>query len=220
MNTWLDSTVNNYIHYFGKTTSPVVYDVGSRDGHDGVELAERISNTQNFWKEAQVILFECNPPQIEVIKDNYPWATLITEAISDKSGQTVDFMQIHGDKNMVGSSTLNTKRDDEWIQNTSIVKVKTKRLDEVIKELGHDEIDIMKVDIEGYTFEALQSLGKYLRSVKVYHLETEIEGYARNKTNVDVAIYMQDNGYRMVANDSEWAPNILDQIWVRICQTL
>lgn len=217
MNTWLDSTVNNYIHYFGKTTSPVVYDVGSRDGHDGVELAERISNTQNFWKEAQVILFECNPPQIEVIKDNYPWATLITEAISDKSGQTVDFMQIHGDKNFVGSSTLNTKRNDDWIKDTSIVKVKTKRLDEVIEELGHQntEIDIMKIDIEGYTFEALESLGKYLKNIRVFHLETEIEGYARNKTNVDIALYMQERGYKCTSIEGEWLPNIIDQVWVR-----
>jgi len=215
MNKWLTSTVDTYIKAYGKTANPLVYDIGSRDAKDGIELAERIAT--GHVDHQSVILFECNPPQIEVIKQNYPEATLITEAISNVSGKTVEFLQIHGDQNMIGSSTLNTKRSDNWIKETSTIKVKTKRLDEVIEELGHQntEIDIMKIDIEGYTFEALESLGKYLKNIRVFHLETEVEGYARNKTNVDIALYMQERGYKCTSIEGEWLPNIIDQIWVR-----
>jgi len=73
----------------------------------------------------------------------------------------------------------------------------------------------MKIDIEGYTFEALESLGKYLKNIRVFHLETEIEGYARNKTNVDIALYMQERGYKCTSIEGEWLPNIIDQVWVR-----
>lgn len=214
-NKWLDSTVKTYLDAYGAATSPLVYEVGSRDGRDGVELAQRISDGQIDWNN--IVLFECNPPQQEVIKQSYPESTLITEAISDKKG-VVEFMQIHGDKNFVGSSTMNTKRNDSWIKETSIIKVPTRRLDDVVKQLGHDnaEIDVMKIDIEGYTYEALSSLGKHLRNVRVFHLETEPEGYARKYTNLDVTLFMQENGYICTALENEWGDSIQDQVWVRL----
>ena len=212
-NKWNDSTVNTYLKHFGVATNPFVYEVGSRDGNDGVELAERISEGRISWDN--IILFECNPPSQEVIRQNYPQATLITEAISDRKG-TVEFLQIHGDKNMVGSSSMNLNRVKEsWVKETSVIKVPTRRLDDVIKSLGHKEIDVMKIDIEHYTWEALQSLGKYLKNVKVFHLETEIEGFARDKTNLDIALFMQENGYICTSIQYEWPPNIQDQVWVR-----
>lgn len=216
-NKWLNSTVDTYTKHFGYTQTPIIYEVGSRDGKDGNELLQRIL-FGDYLEGNEVILFECNPPSIELIKQNYPEAILITEAISNVSGKTVEFLQIHGDQNYVGSSTLNTKRSDNWIKETSTIKVKTKRLDEVIEELGHQntEIDICKIDIEGYTWEALESLGKYLRNVRVFHLETEVEGYARNKTNLEIAEYMESKGYICTSLEGEWLPNIQDQVWKRI----
>jgi FkbM family methyltransferase len=215
MNRWLSSTVKAYTDTFGLTDKPVVYEVGSRDGNDGVELAQRIYSGINLWRDATIVLFECNPPQQEVIERTYPKATLIKEAISNKKG-TVDFLQIHGDKNMIGSSSMNLNRVKEpWVKETSIIKVPTRRLDDVIEELGHQEIDIMKIDIEHYTYEALESLGKHLRNVKVFHVETEIEGVARDKTNLDVALFMQERGYVCKALENEWGESIQDQVWLR-----
>lgn len=217
LNKWLNSSVNSYIEAYGKTDKPTIYEVGSRDGNDGVELATRIYNGTDLWNDADIVLFECNPPSVEVVKHNHPRATVITNAISDVSGDVVEFLQIHGDKNMVGSSTLNTKRNDSWIKETTTIKVTTKRLDEIIEDLGHQktQIDIMKIDIEGYTAEALRSLGKYLRNVKVFHLETEIEGIARAETNLDIALFMQERGYVCKALENEWGQHIQDQVWLR-----
>lgn len=217
MNRWLTTAVDTYIKAYGKTANPVVYEVGSRDGNDGVELAQRIYSGSNLWQDATIVLFECNPPQAKLIKDNYPQTILITEAISDKKG-TVEFLQIHGDQNMVGSSSMNLNRKNEsWVKKTNVIQVRTRRLDDVIKELKHQdtEIDIMKIDIEHYTWEALQSLGKYLRNVKVYHLETEIEGIARDKTNLDIALFMQERGFICTGLENEWGEHIQDQIWLR-----
>lgn len=220
MNRWNDSTVKTYLDAFGASPAPIVYEVGSRDGNDGVELAKRIYGKPEgyIWQDASIVLFECNPPQIEGIKQRYPEATLIPYAISDVSNKTVSFLQIHGDHNMMGSSTMNVARNDNWIKDTTTIKVETRRLDEIIEELGHQNtmIDIMKIDIEGYTWEALQSLGKYLKNVRVFHLETEPEGVARNKTNLDIALFMQENGYICTATENEWGPHIQDQVWGKI----
>lgn len=217
MNKWLNTTAETYIKHFGISPYPIIYEVGSRDGNDGVELSNRIADrSSTFWDKTDIVLFECNPPQQKLIKRNYPNATLIPYAISDKSGKTVEFLQMHGDQNIAGSSSMDLNRVNEtWLKDSSIIKVETRRLDEIIDQLGHDEIDIMKIDIEHYTWEALQSLGKHLRKVKVYHLETEIEGVARNKTNLDIALFMQERGYICTALDHEWGDEIQDQVWLR-----
>lgn len=213
MNKWLNSTVDTYIKHFGFTENPVVYEVGSRDGNDGVELSQRIFRGEDLWADASIVLFECNPPHIEKIRTSYPKATLITEAVSNKAGE-VDFLQIEGDEDYMGSSSMDLGRKNySWVDKTNTIKVKTRRLDDVIKELGHKEIDIMKIDIEGYSWEALQSLGKYLNIVKVFHIETEIKGVARNKTNVDIALFMQEKGYICTATENEWGESIQDQVW-------
>lgn len=222
-NKWLDSTVDTYLKYFGKSLNPIVYDVGSRDGKDGVEITDRIMDSRitsdaDFWENSEIILFECNPPQQEVIKRSYPDAILIPYAISNKYG-TAEFLQIHGDNNMIGSSSMDLNRANEpWVKETSIIEVTTQRLDYVIEKLKHQnkEIDVMKIDIEHYTYEALESLGKYLENVRVFHLETEIEGVARNKTNLDIALFMQERGYLCTALEHEWGDNIQDQVWVRL----
>lgn len=217
MNKWLGSTVKTYTDHFGLSSSPVIYEVGSRDGKDGEELAQRIYEGQNLWKNAQIVLFECNPPQQSVIEQDYPEAILIKEAISDKKGKSA-FLQIDGDKNYIGSSSMDLDRVNyPWVQKTHTIEVPTRRLDDVIKELGHQDtqIDIMKIDIEGYTFEALVSLGKYLRNVRVFHLETEIKGRARKETNLDIALFMQERGYVCSALENEWGESIQDQVWYR-----
>lgn len=217
MNKWLDSTVNTYIKSFMAADNPIIYEVGSRDGKDGHELAQRIMLPHDDINNATVVLFECNPPQQAVIRQDFPNATLITDAISTKKGKA-KFMQLHGDINVIGSSSMDLNRSKlPWGKDNSVIEVNTRRLDDVIEELGHQklDIDVMKIDIEGYTYEALESLGKYLRNVKVFHLETEIEGVARNKTNLDIALFMQEKGYICVALEHEWGDTIQDQVWLR-----
>lgn len=217
-NKWLDSTVAAYEVYFGRTAFPVVYDVGSRDGDDGEELAARITGGtwHDFWDRATIVLFEPNPSQIEVIREAYPKATLVTKAMSNKVGKQ-KFVKITGNKDEVGSSSLSLKRlDAPYGDGKTVIEVETDRLDNTIRELGHDgkTIDIMKVDVEGFTYEVLQGLGEYLKDVRVLHLETETKKIAQNKTNLDVFKFMRDQGFLCYARDHQWGPDIEDQVWV------
>lgn len=217
MNKWLTSAVNTYIEAYGRTMHPVIYEVGSRDGHDAVELATRIAPNIDIWKHGTIVAFEPNPQQIPYVISNYPKITLITEAIAQQEG-IIDFVQIEGDRNERGSSSFDKRRlNVPWGKTKRIIKVKTRTLASVIEELGHQkrDIDIMKIDIEGYTWEALESMGEYLRNVRVFHLETEIDGVAVNKTNLDIAYYMQQKGYICTTIEHEWGPTIQDQVWVR-----
>src|SRR5690349_12462417 len=106
-NRWLDSTVRAYKEYFGEAIEPIVYEVGSRDGKDGIELAERIvDGVLSPEQHKNVILFEPNPPQAEIIKQTYPNALVLECAASNKEG-SADFLQIGGDNmDAVGSSSM------------------------------------------------------------------------------------------------------------------
>ena len=217
-NIWLDAPEKAYTQYFGTSEKPMIYEVGSRDGKDGYDLAYRIAAPYTTPRDLRVVLFECNPPHIVNIQRDHPDAILITDAISNEAGEA-EFLQIHGNKDYMGSSSLDLGRVDyNWVKETSTIKVKTRTLASVIEELDHQDtqIDIMKIDIEGYTWEALEGLDKYLRNVRVFHLETEIPGHARNKTNLDIVMYMEARGYRLFAKEHEWGPTIQDQTWVRI----
>lgn len=216
-NKWLNSTVEAYKRYFGESANPVVYEVGSRDGKDGIELAERIFEylPGEGLDYSNVVLFECNPPQIEAIKKAYPKATLMPFAASGKDGHA-QFLSIDGGENIAatGSSSMDIARQRIKPGSKSVIEVQTRRLEPVIAELGHYQIDIMKIDTEGYTWEVLKGLGSRLADVKVFHLETEMEGhYITNKNSIQVHNFMRDAGFLCYAREYEWG-GLEDQVWV------
>lgn len=197
MNEWLTPVVEAYKHHFGESKKPIVWEVGSRDGHDGVELASRIYDGAStiFWKHAEVVLVEPNPDQVAVIKKNYPLATVHEFAISDEAG-TAEFTVYHGDIGTVGSSSLNP----DWkpgVENHKIT-VEVKRLEDIV---GSDEIDIMKIDTEGFSIQVLAGLGDKIRQVKVYHIETE----SWHKTDQYVKDIMEEAGYQLYDEREQYA---------------
>lgn len=216
-NKWLDSTVRAYKYYFGEPTQPIVYEVGSRDGKDGVELAERIADAPlSEINPNHIVLFEPNPPQAKLIRQAYPDCIVYELAASDKNG-SADFLQIGGDNlDAVGSSSLDLNRRKYKPGSKNVITVQTKRLDQIIGELEHIFIDVMKIDAEGYTYEILQGLGERLRDVKVLHLETEIGDGTHpvtKYTSRQVFNFMRDAGFLCYALEYEWG-GIEDQVWV------
>ncbi len=217
-NRWLDSTVRAYKFYYGEPTQPIVYEVGSRDGKDGVELAERIADLPlSEINPNHIVLFEPNPPQAEKIRKAYPDCIVYELAASDKNG-SADFLAIDGGDNIAvtGSSTMDLKRRNFKPGAKNVITVQTKRLDQIIAELEHIFIDVMKIDAEGYTYEILQGLGDRLKDIKVLHLETELGDGTHpvtNKTSRQVFNYMRDAGFLCYALEYEWG-GIEDQVWV------
>lgn len=91
LNTWLDPLIQNYLNYFGATEKPVVWEVGSRDGRDGTEIATRIyaGNPDWFWSRARVVALEPNPDQVKIIEKNYPEIEVMQVAASNQKGSAI-----------------------------------------------------------------------------------------------------------------------------------
>lgn len=203
-----------YRHFFGETAD-VVFDVGSRDGDDAEFFREKLGAR---W----VYTIEANPKAAAATRARYPNFHTIETAVSDYTG-TTSFLQINSpDKNFVGTSSIDvTKAERERIFDgmTTVIEVPVIRMDELLKRLDLDDvlIDIMKIDVETYTYETLIGLGDSIRDVKMMHLETELQ-YPRegHRNNLQVAEYMRSCGFWLLEVSYEWGWNIQDQLWINL----
>lgn len=74
---------------------------------------------------------------------------------------------------------------------------------------------MVKVDLEGYTFEFLHGMGDWLKRVGVFHLETEkFERHEGHHGTSEVEAFMFMNGFVLVERSYEWGPHIEDQVWL------
>lgn len=208
MNEWLTPTVKNYRHYFGEAKKPVVWEVGSRDGKDGVELAERIydGDLQWFWSNVVITALEPNPQQRATIEIKYPEINVLEVAASNEKG-FAPFIIYEGDEGAVGSSSLDLHWKDHDNLPSHVIEVKTDRLDNLI---GDQQIDIMKIDVEGHAMQVIEGLGDKLKQIKVFHVETDHV----NDTNVKMKAFMMGHGYQLV-DEVEQYGGLPDQVWVR-----
>jgi FkbM family methyltransferase len=203
----LNEIVTAYTENFGDNAK-VIYDAGTRDGEDADYLAKKLN-------AESVICFDANPLAVEATAKNYPDFLVIETALSNYDGEAM-FTQIVSDRaDYAGSSSLTNVanwNDAELNQ----LKVKVSRMDTLIEQMNLPIPDVVKVDLEGYSYEFLEGLGKYLHAVKVFHLETEtFNRHEGHKDNKQVAELMRTNGFRLVCTSYEWGPHIEDQTWVK-----
>lgn len=165
MNEWLNPVVEAYNkrhRHFSNTR--YVWDVGSRDGKDGVELAERIGGS-----ESDVVAVEANPEQAKIIRESYPQARVLQTAVGNVRGE-VSFTVYEGDEGVVGSSSLNDKWKDPESHDSHNITTPIVPLADLV---GDEEIAILKLDCEGFSYDVLIGLGQKIKQVRVLHIETE-----------------------------------------------
>lgn len=207
INTWLDPLIQNYIAYFGLTKRPVVWEVGSRDGKDGAEIATRIftGDPNFFWSRARVVALEPNPAQAKIIHQNYSEIEVIEVAASNQKGEA-PFKVYAGDEGAVGSSSLNLDWKGDDLPG-HVIRVPIDKLDNLV---GDERIDIMKIDCEGHSVEVMEGFVEKMKQVKVFHIETE----KWTDSNIKLKPIMQNAGYILV-DETEQYGGMPDQVWVR-----
>lgn len=206
-NTFLDPLIQNYEAYFGKTKNPVIWEVGSRDGKDAIEIAKRIydGDLATFWAHARLTCLEPNPDQAKLIRREYPEIEVIQVAASDAKG-SAPFIIYEGNADAVGCSSLNLRWKEDDLPGHEIA-VDTDRLENLI---GDQQIDIMKIDVEGHSVAAVEGLGNKVRQIKILHIETE----KWTDSNIKMKPIMSNHGFILV-DESEQYGGMPDQVWVR-----
>jgi FkbM family methyltransferase len=196
MNEWLTPVVEAYKHHFGEARKPVVWEVGSRDGDDAYELMRRIAAGWRAEENSTVVCLEPNPAQADIIRRNYPQAIVYELAAGDET-RKAKFKVYHGNEGDVGSSSLHMDWKKGSGLKSHIIEVNVVRLDSL---LGNEIIDVMKIDVEGYGYQALKGLGDKLNQVRVLHVETEHE----SKSDIKVRKYLEERGWELVDEREQW----------------
>jgi len=213
---------NTYIEKFHSQPTSIL-EIGSRDGNDAEELRVHSQLEPN-----NVYVVEPHPQTFKDIVIKYPDFHVYQFAISNKPG-VVDFNAIPQDKYtqaQVGTSSL-LHRNTQLMGNIppTWVKVLAVTGSTLLQLINRFEIDLIKIDVEGFTQEVLESFRDDIRSLKALHLEVEIfpltlwEG---QKHYDEIKRYMMWYGFEEKYYDGKYWPlmntgeNLQgDSIWVR-----
>ena len=156
-------------------TFGAVFDIGSRDGLQAVELS-------NLFREADIVAIECNRETLERCRRNIaqnPRIKLVDKAINSYTGRCAFYpidpartITTWADGNPGASSLFIATGDypvEKYVQNK--VEVDCIRLDDLCGQLQIDVIDLIWMDLQGAELLALQSAGALLDKVRYIYTE-------------------------------------------------
>lgn len=208
----MEPVLQCYTHFFGATPAKLVMDVGTRDGDDAQFFNERLN-------PELVVAIDANPVAAELTRKRYPDFVVLETAVSDYNGTTTFTQIVTDDTGLAGSSSIDAEklRTVPDYAKRNVIEVPVSRLDTLLKtnKIPTKVIDIMKVDVEGFTYQCLSGMGDLLRNVRVLHLETErAPTHVMHVSNLGVARFMRANGFVLVGLYYEYGWGIQDQLWV------
>ena len=179
-----------------------IMEIGSLHGKDADELEKR-------FKTNNVTIFEAHHLLYENIKRDYPNYKVYNLAISNIDKE-IEFNCVkQGDRRTGSSSVLDRKGIDYYKH-----KVMAKRMDTFIKENDIKEIDVLKIDVEGHSYELLEGFGDKLKIVKAMHIENEHKiCWDNQKLYADVERVLIEAGFYLVAIKAAFPQT--DSVWIK-----
>ncbi len=179
----------------------LVCDVGSMDGSDAIRFAKMLPLSK-------VILFEANKNNYELIINNdviqQNSIEAFNEIVSNIDGTKV-FHKVKAsetagvDQHLQGMSSTLSRKEDSRI--SDVVELQSVRLDTKLKMLGNFECIVLWIDVEGATYEVIESLSGIKEKVKLIHAEVETKTiWQDQKLKEDVEQLAADMGYVVLAH--------------------
>ena len=193
-----------------------VFDIGSRDGLQAVELSK-------LFGEANIVAIECNRATLERCRQNiqpYPRIKLVDKAVNSYTGRCA-FYPIDQERTITtwsdgnpGASSLFVATGDypveTYVQNEA--EVDCTRLDDLCSQLKIDVIDLIWMDLQGAELLALQSAGDMLDKVRFIYTEVSHRPiYTGQCLFDDVDAFLTARGFRRCTkiNRERWQQDII-----------
>jgi FkbM family methyltransferase len=184
-----------------------IFEIGANLGQDAENLRALFQLGQQ-----DVFVFEPHPDLYNRMIQRYNF-NAFNLAIGDKTA-VIDF-------NFVKRTTLNsgvssalkhkTLNDDLFFtQKTQLITLK-----DFVESNNIKSIDLLKIDVEGYTFEVLSGSGDFINNIKVIQLESELnEVWVGQVTFHAVADFLSLKQFQMVHFEL-LDGNQCDSMWIR-----
>ncbi len=194
---------NQEIYYFQTDKNcPIILDIGS---HIGISILY----FKSLYPNSKILAFEPNPISFEILKENIfnnglEGIEVINKAVDSNSGKKPFYIDNSKQNWESNSSFLTNSWSGKEI--TKSIEVQSTRLDDYVKDI--DEIDMLKIDIEGTEYDVLNSHRKILN--KVNNISIEYHPTKGNKidkitsilrTFFDISYYFDGVEIKKVPND-------------------
>ena len=162
----------------------IVVDAGSLNGDDAEFIRNRFPHTKAYAIEGLLDNYE----QFIKVKTSIIG---INRIISSYDGEITFYK-----KNINGIHGIYDRGQN---YGTETIVGKCSRLDTIMDEYNIPVIDIIKIDVEGATYDALKSLGKHLEMIKIMHIETETYPFFKGQTlHNTVCEFLEANNFTLV----------------------
>jgi len=173
--------------------SPIIVDGGGNNG----------STTDYFlrqYKEPIIHIFEPIPGLVEQLNNKYKNNKNVN-VHGAALGARTEIINFNIVDNLVSSSVLKPSELNQNIHGKNMdivqeVRVPQVRLDDSMK--GVREIDLLKLDLQGFELEALKGCGNLLDHVKIISTEVEfVPLYDNQPLFGDIDTYIRSKGFRL-----------------------
>lgn len=179
-----------------------IWDIGSRDGQDALRLLQAFPG-------AAVTAFEAHPEEYARHRGVARWITWVNAAVYSHDGEVEFFPKAI-------NSGIHSIRDRGAEFGTGSMRVACTRVDTYVRDTPASIPDVVKIDVEGCTYEVLCSFGDLLESVRALHIETEEEQYfAGQHLQEEVFALLRGRGFVMVTYSTTPGSNQHDSVWIR-----
>ncbi|WP_100753534.1 FkbM family methyltransferase [Vibrio salilacus] len=182
------------IEKFCNFTPKNIVEIGANFAQDAEFLRQSFK-----LNEKDVFVFEPHPQIFQEIKNRYNFNNYEL-AVSNTTGRA-RFNAIDIQGNEYGNSGISSLRDGLTTNKKNFVDVDVEmiRMDDFLKENAINEIDFLKVDVEGMNYEVLEGFGEDLNKVKIIQTEGEYKQYWKGqKLYRDMEEYLTKRGFLLV----------------------
>ena len=204
----IDINMEEFMNYskkfFDSSDIKNIMEIGSLNGNDSLLF-------KSHYPEANVFCIEGLPDNYNQYLKELTNITPINAVIADYDG----VIQYHY-KDINGIHGI-LDRGQQYGSN--VLELKCYTIKTICKNYKIDSIDLVKIDVEGATYEILNSMGDILKTIKIMHIETESYPFFKNQKLHDVvADYLSEKGFSMIdmtrvmiadgyQHDSVWVNN-------------
>lgn len=186
-------------------------EIGANFAQDAV-LAQRVFGLD----DKNVYIFEPHPQIMKTIKQKYEY-NFYEKAASDSSGKALFNMC---DIDLIINNGMSSLKDSKELYDNrySKVEVDVVRMEEMIDlNILPGELDFVKIDVEGATYEVLKGFGNKLRSIKMIQCEGDYHPYWEGEILFDrIFELLWQNGFRMISFQITDDYKETESLWLRI----